>query len=183
MKSQLAHSPSRSVVLFGLLLACWGFALPATGQNDYSMVNTRDTIHINSCGSCHLPYSPGLLPVKSWQGIMAGLANHFGEKVELSDDNLNHILAYLEKFALVPGQQTVMGQLAGELPADPPLRITELPVFRELHANAAELMALEALDRSALTSCDSCHRAAASHIFDRALLQIGSGDGSLNDYK
>jgi UPF0042 nucleotide-binding protein len=36
--------------------------------------------------------------MQSWLGIMTGLDHHFGEVVELSEDNLNHILAYLEKW-------------------------------------------------------------------------------------
>ena len=155
----------------------------AIAQADYSMVNARDTVHINNCGSCHLPYAPGLLPVKSWIDIMTGLESHFGSKVEVSEENSTHILAYLEKYALATGQQSVMGQLAKDLPDTPPLRITELPAFIVLHSNTAELLELKAMDRDSLSACASCHRAAASHIFDKALLQVGVGDGPLSDYK
>lgn len=121
--------------------------------------------------------------MQSWLGIMAGLDDHFGEAVELGDDNSHHILAYMEKYALQQGQQSVMGQLAQDLPDNPPLRITELPAFIDLHSTAEELLGADRLERTSFSSCESCHRAAASHIFDKALLQVGTGDGPLSDYK
>lgn len=152
-------------------------------QADYSVVNTRNTIHINSCGSCHLPYSPGLLPLESWVAVLAGMENHFGTTVELSAANSAHILTYLEEHALQSGQSSVMGQLAAELPDPPALRITALPVFVNLHSDAAELLGYEKNEQAPLGRCENCHRAAASHIFDKALLRVGHGDGPLSDYK
>ena len=114
---------------------------------------------------------------------MAGLDDHFGESLEMSEENLQHILAYLGKYALAEGQQSVMGQLAKDLPENPPLRITKLPAFIDLHSNAEELLGVDKLERTSFSSCESCHRAAASHIFDKALLQVGTGDGPLSDYK
>lgn len=169
--------------LVGLGLYSSIAASPALAQADYSMVNARDTLHINSCGSCHLPYSPGLLPIESWTAIMAALDDHFGTQLELSTEDSAHILAYFDKYALREGQATVMGQLAEGLPDSPARRITELPAFVEMHGNAAELLGFENRDQAPLGACESCHRAAASHIFDKALLQIGHGDGRLSDYK
>lgn len=152
-------------------------------QGDYSMVNARDTVHINSCGSCHLPYSPGLLPLQSWTLIMAGLDDHFGAVVDLSEEDSAHILTYIEKYALKAGQNSIMGRLAENLPDTPFLRITELPAFVVMHNNAAQQLGFEDNEQVSLSTCESCHRAAASHIFDKALLQIGHGDGRLSDYK
>jgi len=152
-------------------------------QADYSLVNVRNTVHIVNCGSCHLPYSPALLPMQSWQRIMGGLDDHFGEVVELSEDNKAHILDYMEKYALTEGQPGVMGQLAANLPDNPPLRITRLPAFIDMHTNAQELLGIDRLETVSLSTCEGCHRAAASHIFDKALLQVGTGDGPLSDYK
>ena len=183
MKDARVNSLFRTGVFICVGLYAGLYADIANAQADYTMINARDTVHINSCGSCHLPYSPGLLPMKSWMGIMAGLDSHFGNAVELSEENVAHILAYLEKYALAEGQETVMGRLAKDLPDQPPLRITQLPAFIVLHSNAAEQLGREELEGDTLSACDSCHRAAASHIFDKALLQVGVGDGPLSDYK
>ena len=40
------------------------------------------------CGSCHFPYQPGLLPAVSWERIMGGLEDHFGENAELDNGDL-----------------------------------------------------------------------------------------------
>ena len=183
MKNRAAISLFIVSALVGLSLYSSMGAPSAFAQADYSMVNARDTVHINRCGSCHLPYSPGLLPIQSWAAIMTGLDAHFGTLVDLSEEDSAHILAYLDKYALRKGQATIMGQLAENLPDSVVLRITELPVFVELHSNAAELLGFEKQDQAPLDTCESCHRAAASHIFDKALLGIGSGDGRLSDYK
>ena len=171
-----------AALLAGLATASHFATDESFAQADYSLVNVRNTVHIVNCGSCHLPYSPALLPMQSWQRIMDNLEDHFGETVDLSEENKIHILDYMEKYALTEGQPGVMGQLAADLPADPPLRITQLPAFLNLHSNAEELLGVDGQDRS-LSTCESCHRAAASHIFDKALLQVGTGDGPLSDYK
>ena len=168
----------RSIVP-GVVLFCCYWAAFASAQ----AVNPRNTVHINNCGSCHLPYSPGLLPVKSWQGIMAGLDDPFGKKVEVTEANSAHIIAYLERYALTQGQQSVMGQLIKDLPDDPPLRITELPAFTALHGVVAERLEVEKLESGFLSPCANCHRAAASQLFDKALLQTGHSGGLLSDYK
>lgn len=181
--SLLKYSLLKSSIIFSLVLYCGFCATLVTAQTDYSQRNVRDTVHINRCGNCHLAYSPGLLPVQSWQGIMAGLEDHFGNKVALTTENSTHILAYLEKYALAEGQQSVMGQLITGLPDNPPLRITELPAFVALHHVVAEQLELDELETGFLSPCANCHRAAASHIFDKALLQTGHSGGLLSDYK
>lgn len=114
---------------------------------------------------------------------MSSLDNHFGVAVDVNAENSSHILGYLERYALQGGQDSVMGQLAEGLPSSPPIRITELPAFIKMHSNAALRVGFESLDEAPLAGCENCHRAAASHIFDKSLLQIGHGDGRLSDYK
>ncbi len=40
-------------------------------------------LYQQECGSCHLAYPPGLLPVASWQRLMANLPRHFGTDASL----------------------------------------------------------------------------------------------------
>ena len=47
------------------------------------------------CGSCHMAYPPGLLPAQSWQKLMGGLADHFGDNAELDAGLHNQIAQYL----------------------------------------------------------------------------------------
>ena len=47
------------------------------------------------CGSCHMAFQPGLLPARSWTGIMDGLTDHFGEDASLSEELAARIRTYL----------------------------------------------------------------------------------------
>jgi hypothetical protein len=38
---------------------------------------------LKECGECHMAYQPGLLPAASWNRIMDGLADHFGENASV----------------------------------------------------------------------------------------------------
>ena len=51
------------------------------------------------CGSCHLAYPPTLLPKASWQGLMTGLDDHFGENASLDPATRTDILRFLEAHA------------------------------------------------------------------------------------
>ncbi len=158
-----------SILLYGL----YGVAVQAKQGNQYRFI--RNSTYIEECGACHLAYPPGLLPVKSWQGIMAGLEDHFGENAELDNESSTHILAYLEQYALAPGQQTRIGKLIRNIPDNPPLRITELPAFINAHEEIAERLKVEKLETGFLSPCADCHRTAASSLFDKELLHPGYG--------
>jgi len=47
-------------------------------------------IYKEECGACHFAYQPELLPSGSWEKILAGLEDHFGEvKVVCSEKRLS----------------------------------------------------------------------------------------------
>ncbi|HIL94616.1 MAG: hypothetical protein ABGY96_17320 [bacterium] len=164
-----------SSTLFGaiLLFGVYGIVLSATESDPNRFV--RDSTYVDECGACHLAYPPGLLPVESWQGIMAGLADHFGESAELDEETATYIGSYLERHALAKGQQSRIGKLMRNMPDDPPLRITELPAFIAAHDEIPKQLELEKLPTGYLSPCADCHRTAASSIFDKELLHPGYG--------
>ena len=79
---------------------------------------------------------------------MQGLEDHFGENAELDDESSAHIVGYLERYALKKGQQSRISQFLGNMPDDPPLRITELPGFIAAHADIPEQLEVERLDEA-----------------------------------
>ena len=163
-----------SVFLGGVLLfGIYGIVVNAKEGNQNKFV--RDSTYVDECGACHLAYPPGLLPVKSWRSIMAGLADHFGESAELDEETSTHIAAYLEQHALAMGQQSRIGKLMRNMPDDPPLRITELPAFIAAHDEIPKQLEVEKLETGFLSPCADCHRTAASSIFDKELLHPGYG--------
>jgi len=74
------------------------------------------------CSSCHIAYSPGLLPAKSWLKIMTGLDKHFGSYASLTDQENKEITAFLVNNA----SNRWSGPSA-------PLRITETTWFKRKH--------------------------------------------------
>ncbi len=158
-----------AVLVFGL----YGIIINASEGED-ELFET-DAVYIDECGACHLAYPPGLLPVQSWQGIMSGLEDHFGESAETDEETATHIANYLERVALQKGKPSPMSQMLRNMPDDPPLRITEFPAFITAHAEIPIQLQVEKLDEGFLSPCADCHRQAASGRFDKELLHPGYG--------
>ncbi len=162
-------------VLLGaaLVFGLYGIVINASEGED-ELFET-DAVYIDECGACHLAYPPGLLPVQSWQGIMSGLEDHFGESAETDEETATHIANYLERVALQKGKPSPMSQMLRNMPDDPPLRITEFPAFITAHAEIPIQLQVEKLDEGFLSPCADCHRQAASGRFDKELLHPGYG--------
>ena len=47
------------------------------------------------CSTCHIAYSPVLLPAESWRKVMAGLDKHFGSDASLDAQDNKEITAFL----------------------------------------------------------------------------------------
>ncbi len=47
------------------------------------------------CGSCHMAYPAGLLPVASWQHLMGSLSKHFGTDASLTPTDTRDITGWL----------------------------------------------------------------------------------------
>ena len=157
-------------------IVCFGFyGVAASAAAGDAQVYNKDSLYIEECGACHLAYPPGLLPVASGLGIMAGLEDHFGENAELDEASAAHISKYLEQEALRAGEPTTMSKMLRNLPKDPPLRITEFPAFVSAHSEIAEQLDMEVFPTGFLSPCADCHRQANDALFDKELLHPGYG--------
>jgi len=134
-----------------------------------------DELYVDECGACHYAYPPGFLPASSWQGIMLGLEDHFDENAETDEETASYISEYLQANALTAGGSSPWSMLLRNLPDNPPLRITELPGFRQAHESELEL--LDGLDMGMefFSPCEDCHRQAGQGLFDKGLLRAGYG--------
>lgn len=137
----------------------------------------QDAVYMDECGACHLAYAPDLLPVESWKLVLAGLEDHFGESAEVDPATLAHLSSYLEDQGLSRGKPSPMSRLLRGLPAEPPIRITELPSFVNLHYLVARQLELSELSEGFLSPCADCHRDAELGIYDKELLHPGYGPG------
>jgi hypothetical protein len=146
-------------------------------DNTTPRVFLSDDLHIEECGSCHMAYPPELLPKDSWQKIMLGLEDHFGENAELDAETFAHIGQYLELNGLQndhPSIETVSSWYAS-LPENAPLRITELPGFLKHHEDPIRRLGEGSEVEGFLSPCEDCHKEAASGIFDKERIFRGYG--------
>ncbi|HVI91543.1 MAG TPA: diheme cytochrome c [Dongiaceae bacterium] len=113
---------------------------------------------IRECGACHMPYPPQVLPARSWQALIKGLAHHFNENASLDAATSEKILGYLVAHAAdAPGENHMfMGGLPGDAT---PLRITDTPVWRRIHGAIPEsVFANPKIMTKA--NCGACHEGA-----------------------
>ncbi|MGE4280478.1 MAG: diheme cytochrome c [Magnetospirillum sp.] len=139
-------------------------ALPAWAGDDW-MPPVTDPLVKKECGSCHMAFQPGFLPARSWNKMMDGLADHFGEDASLPADKAAAIRAYLVNNAGdVAGQgraRKAMGRLSS---ADTPIRITDTPDFQRKH----RLPDWRWKDPKVVTksNCPACHVEAERGLYE-----------------
>ena len=163
------------ILLLGSALAFGVGGLVVHVQAGEPIAYQKDNTYIEECGACHLDYVPGLLPPASWRKMMTGLEDHFGEDASLDEETADYIAAYLDREALRPGKPTVVSEMLRNLPADPPLRITELPAFLAAHEVVGEQLDMETFPDGFLSPCRDCHRQAHDGIFEKDQMHPGYG--------
>jgi len=137
--------------------------------------------YASECGSCHFAYQPGLLPARSWERIMATLDDHFGENAELESAATAEIRRYLTEhasdrtaFGRAPGfARSVAGEVA-------PLRITDIPYFREKHHEVPPGLVSGNPQVRSFSQCQACHRRAEQGVYDEHDIVI-AGYGPWDD--
>lgn len=94
-----------------------------------------DAVVKEECGSCHLAFSPAMLPASSWRRMMADLKNHFGDDASVDAASAARITQYLSANAADAGGRGAANNklLRGVNMANAPLRITKLPAWLREH--------------------------------------------------
>ncbi|HEY0837770.1 MAG TPA: cytochrome C [Azospirillum sp.] len=102
------------------------------------------------CGECHMAYQPGLLPAPSWNRVMDGLADHFGDTATLPPAVSADIRAYLTRNA---------GGGDGGLS-----RITEQRWWQRKHDFRPDVWKRK--DVLSKANCEACHRTAIKGLYE-----------------
>ena len=148
------------------LLALTGLlAAPALSRAD-DLPPVTNPLYTQECGSCHVPYPPGLLSRQSWNGVMNGLGQHFGADASLDDPTAQRLRQYLEKNA-------------GSRPTDkngtPQLRITETRWFLHEHQEELPASIWQNPAVKSAANCGACHTSAADGIFTEDNVRLPKG--------
>lgn len=124
------------------------------------------------CASCHIAYSPALLPQASWKKLMTGLDSHFGENASLDPATQADILRFLEINAADTGSSQIGHRVMQGMNAkDAPLRITETRWFVRKHDEVARSTWSRKSVGSA-ANCAACHQKADQGRFDEHAIRI-----------
>jgi hypothetical protein len=124
------------------------------------------------CGECHLAYHPTLLPARSWQKLMAGQGEHFGEDLALDDATTKEITAFLVKNAAESRLSEPAWKISSTTPPDQtPLRITATPYWKKKHKDIPEIIwQLPKVKNKG--NCGSCHLDAEQGTFEDSGMRL-----------
>jgi Dihaem cytochrome c len=136
-----------------------------------------DAKYPEECGACHFAYPPGLLPARSWERLMAGLEDHFGDNAGLPPDDRTTLTAYLAQHAADRAGARRAGAIVRSLgAADAPIRISEVPYIQREHREIPARLVKDNPDVGSLARCDACHtRAAEGYYNDHGVRIPGYG--------
>jgi hypothetical protein len=150
--------PARPLVLGMLVLGFSAIVLgraQAGGSHFYPPV--ADPLVKEECGSCHLAFSPAMLPASSWQRMMGGLKNHFGDDASLDAVATKRITDYLVANAADTGGRRYSDKLLrGVSLNSAPQRITELPKWVKEHRKVPD-WEWKHKDVRTRANCSACH--------------------------
>lgn len=124
------------------------------------------------CGSCHLAFHPNLLPVRSWQRMMAEQDKHFGTDLALDESTSTAVLAFLVNNAAETSCREAAFKISRSIKAaDTPLRITETPYWVNKHSEITDPVWNSPKVKSK-ANCAACHLDAEAGTFEDAAMQL-----------
>jgi hypothetical protein len=137
----------------------------------------ENKLYQEECGGCHFPFQPVFLPAASWQGIMQGLDDHFGENAELSEEDSQRIIRFLLANSADGVNREISNKVMWSTRFTPnPQRITETGFFRHEHREIPPGMLRQKDREISFVNCDSCHtRALQGSYNEHEILIPGIG--------
>ncbi len=169
MKSLQLPFSSRSLVLTGIGLGFLAMALSYAMAGDrHYYPPVKDPVVKEECGSCHLAFSPAMLPASSWQRMMGNLKNHFGDDASVDAQAAKRINDYL--VANAADAPATSGRAPSKLLRgvdlnSAPQRITQLPQWVHKHRKVPDWEWRHKEVRSK-TNCLACHTGAEAGSYD-----------------
>lgn len=130
-------------------------------------------VYQEECGSCHMVYPPGLLPAVSWQKVMSGLEDHFGDNAELDVETQQAITSFLvsnsaEKSDFRRSRRFASATVSSNIV----MRITEMPYFKHEHDEIPQRLVAGNKKVNSFSHCNACHRKAEQASFSESDINI-----------
>ena len=158
----LPRLPGATLLAGALALVAATAALADAGRR---MPAGTPPAYRDECGSCHVPYPPGLLPARSWARLMDGLGRHYGSDASLDEATLRRLSQWLQA-------EAGTGRRVGEPP--PEDRLTRAAWFERRHRRIdPSVWTLASVGRA--SNCGACHPGAARGEYDDDRLTVPTG--------
>jgi len=154
----------------------WG---GGNGGRDVALAD--NPLYQQECGACHFAYQPGLLPARSWQRVMAGLEDHFGDNAELDAADTAAIVEWLQANAADTSDYHRSRSFAASIPAsEAPLRVTATRYFERKHDELPARLVSGNPEVGSFSACQACHSNADQGRFNEHEVRI-AGYGPWED--
>ncbi len=177
------------LIVIGTLLVLAAVAMPLVWSDEdreawleYGRVSTgvallSSPVYKEECGSCHMAYPPGLLPTATWQKIMSGLENHFGDNAELDNETQTKITEFLVSNSANQSNYRRSRRFAAvDDKSEASMRISETPYFIHEHDEIPSRLVTGNREVTSFSNCNACHRKAEQASFrERDILIPGHG--------
>ncbi len=126
-----------------------------------------DAVYEEECGACHLAFGADWLPQRSWNKVMSGLEDHFGDNAELDSDEFNHISTYLKLNAAGVADTYRSNKMSRAVSGGKvPIRITDTRYFQRKHHELSDRLVANNPKVGSFSRCEVCHEDAANGDFD-----------------
>lgn len=124
-------------------------------------------VYKEECGSCHMAYPAGLLTSASWEKLMSGLEDHFGDNAELDVDTHKIITGFLVKNSADQSKYRGSRKFSQSVQSgNVPLRISEIPYFKHEHDEIPARMVKGNPEVTSFSNCNGCHSKAEQGMFN-----------------
>lgn len=165
------------LLAIGLFAAAWIFPyLQADAERPYlpfvGVQLSQNAQWQKSCSECHLAYHPSLLPARSWQRLLDGQGDHFGEDLFLEPKTVAALRAYAAGNSAEQTQREASWRTLQSLaPGESPLRITDTPYWKQVHRDI-DAAVWKRPSVNGKSNCAACHRDAGQGGFMNGAMRL-----------
>ncbi|MDY6832722.1 MAG: diheme cytochrome c [Thermodesulfobacteriota bacterium] len=140
-------------------------------HREHGLKPVDNPVYLETCGACHFAYQPELLPAASWEKILSGLNDHFGEAVALEEDVRQAVGAYLRSHSAETSSAEIAGKIMDSLEGQIPTRITDVFFIQKKHHGIPGDVFKRA-SVGTFSNCAACHTTAAGGVYDEDDVRI-----------
>jgi len=125
-----------------------------------------------ACGECHLDYHPSLLPARSWKTLLEKQNDHFGEELDLENEDVIVLSKYAINNSAEQHQTEAAWFIDKSTPkTDVPLKITKTFYWKNRHQDIKQSVWEADLENN-YGMCEACHFDAKFGTFEDSSMRL-----------